>query len=89
MQIVILYELFLFCLQLKYSPFVLFLRTSVIKQKIFLEFGEFKLEYNGEKPALNLTKTTVRRLRNHTLFRPNRRGGHVPCVHVVLVPAVT
>ena len=49
MQIVILYVLFLFCLQLKYSPFVLFLSTSVVKQKIFLEFGEFTLEYNGEK----------------------------------------
>ena len=65
MQIVILYVLFLFCLQLKYSPFVLFLRTSVIKQKIFLEFGEFKLEYNGEKPALpsmqrlNIPKKTI------------------------------
>ena len=49
MQIVILYVLFLFCLQLKYSPFVLFLSTSMVKQKIFLEFGEFTLEYNGEK----------------------------------------
>jgi len=54
MQIVILYVLFLFCLQLKYSPFVLFLRTSVTKQKIFLKFGEFTLEYNGEKTGAPL-----------------------------------
>ena len=54
MQIVILYVLFLFCLQLKYSPFVLFLSTSVVKQKIFLEFGEFTLEYNGEKTGAPL-----------------------------------
>ena len=54
MQIVILYVLFLFCLQLKYSPFVLFLSTSVVKQKIFLEFGEFTWEYNGEKTGAPL-----------------------------------
>ena len=54
MQIVLLYVLFLFCLQLKYSPFVLFLRTSVIMQKIFLEFGEFTLEYDGEKTGAPL-----------------------------------
>ena len=57
MQIVILYVLFLFCLQLKYSPFVLFLSTSVVKQKIFLEFGEFTLEYNGEKTGAPLDST--------------------------------
>ncbi|GIR97247.1 MAG: hypothetical protein CM15mP100_4670 [Alphaproteobacteria bacterium] len=54
MQIVLLYVLFLFCLQLKYSPFVLFLVTIVTKQKIFLEFGEFTLEYNGQKMSATL-----------------------------------